>query len=121
MTPGETALKVTRVDQRYKTLRTLIRAAVVCFGLYEFQNIIGEISGKTTDLAIAIFADFRLSVAFTLAGCAAVWAIAERILRYRKTEYLAGRVRDLELQIDKNRSTSGLTPTGRTHPADREQ
>ncbi len=38
----------------------------------------------------------------------------QRRLRYKKTENLQGRIKSLELQLDPNRTSSGLTPKGET-------
>lgn len=45
-------------------------------------------------------------------------AAKERRLRYEKTEYLQGRIKALELQLDPDRSSSDLSPTGETNPED---
>ena len=53
--------------------------------------------------------------------CTVLWAIIENALRRRKTEKLAGRIAKLESQLDPNRTSSGLTPSGDTHPDDDER
>ncbi|MEE9441967.1 MAG: hypothetical protein V3V99_04800 [candidate division Zixibacteria bacterium] len=42
------------------------------------------------------------------------YGVLQQRLRYRKTKYLQGRIKDLEIQIDPNRTSSGLTETGQT-------
>ena len=49
----------------------------------------------------------------------AIWALAERRFRSRKTEELTARIRELEVGIDPLRSGSGLSATGDTNPEDR--
>ncbi len=47
-----------------------------------------------------------------------VWGLGERALRQMKTAELQGRIRKLEMRIDPQRSTSGLTRRGTTNPDD---
>jgi hypothetical protein len=116
----EMHLEVTRVDQRYKTLRTLIKSIAVCVGIYLCQGIVKSVAGRTTEIIFSLLANVSVTAAFTLTGFAALWAVGERYFRYKKVEYLTGRVRDLELRLDRQRSSSQLTPQGRTNPLDRE-
>lgn len=48
----------------------------------------------------------------------ALWAILERSLRKRKTKKLTKRIERLETKLDPQRTSSGLVPTGDTHPND---
>src|SRR6266446_2379201 len=54
-----------------------------------------------------------------IAGIFGIWAWIERKLRHLKVKYLSNRVQQLEKGIDPKRSTSGLAPTGQTHPKDK--
>jgi len=56
-----------------------------------------------------------LSAGLTLA---IVWAMKERALRRRKTEYFQSRIRSLEQRLDPERTSSKLTPGGDTNPED---
>jgi hypothetical protein len=114
-----------RADQFYRTVRTTIRVGGGCFAAWCLYLSIDSVAGKTTAFQAAVTVgfsllwDIRFVVAFSVAGAASVWAAAERWLRHRKVEHLQGRVKELELQIDPGRSTSGLTTKGRTNPRDR--
>ncbi len=55
----------------------------------------------------------------TIAALALIWALSERKLRHRKTKYLSKRIEELEKTRDPNRTSSGLPPTGETHPEDK--
>lgn len=89
--------------------------------VYFGGNILAPLAGENTalSLGISLLADLKLSVAITLAGGAAVWAVVERALRHRKTEYLQRRIKELETMIDPGRSSSGLTEEGKTNPNDK--
>lgn len=110
-----------RIDQRYRTLRTALRCLFGLFAVYYLRDIFEVLAGKTTRLAfeLAVLADFKLQIVITLAGVAAVWALVERRIRHRKVEHLQDRIKQLETRIDPKRTTSGLTPSGKTHPMDR--
>jgi hypothetical protein len=77
--------------------------------------------GKETVFALKLsfLADIKFAVAVTLAGVAAAWAGLERWLRHRKVESIQDRIRELELTIDPHRTSSGLTPKGKTNPKDK--
>jgi len=110
-----------RTEQRYRTLRTGIRTAGWVLAIWALGYVIQPLAGRETgvSLAISLLADLKFVLTITLAGIAAAWAVVERSLRYRKTEYLQKRIRDLEMELDPARSSSGLTPEGKTNPRDR--
>jgi hypothetical protein len=114
-----------RVVQRYRTARTALWVSFCGFVVWCLYLSVDSIAGKTTAFQAAITVgfsllwDIRLVVAFSLAGATTIWAVAERWLRHRKVNYLQGRIKDLELNIDPGRTTSGLTTKGRTNPRDR--
>jgi len=116
-------LEQQKLDQRYRLRRTLIRAAATVGCVWLMAEAVGELAGKDTSVVVrgvlSVFADMKFVVSIALAGCTAAWAIVERGLRHRKVEYLQARVVTLEQQLDPNRSSSGLTAKGQTHPADR--
>jgi hypothetical protein len=114
-----------RVEQRYRTLRTTIRAAFGGFAVWCLYLATDSVAGKTTafeagiTVGFSLLWDIRFVVAFSLAGFASLWAAGERWLRHRKVNFLQGRIKELELKVDPRRSTSGLTTKGRTNPRDR--
>ena len=120
---AEERLGLHRIEQRYRTLRTAIRSLFGFGCVYMAAQAVGALAGQSTsvavNLALQAFAEVRFALAVTLMGCAAAWAVAERMLRYRKVEVMATRLRELETAIDPNRTSSGLTPSGRTHPQDK--
>jgi hypothetical protein len=110
-----------KIDQAYRTARTLIRAGAISFAFWCAYLAIDRVSGKTTAVSVglSVLWDFRFALVLSLAGITSIWAVAERWLRHRKAEVMQGRIKDLEKMIDARRTTSGLTPKGATHPRDR--
>lgn len=113
-----------RIDQRYTTTRTLIRAGALVICIWLFGKGLGALAGQETNIAVnaalSLIGDFKFALSLTLAGSAAAWGALERALRHRKVEYLQGRITELEKSIDPKRSTSSLTPEGKTNPYDRD-
>lgn len=110
-----------RVEERYRTFRTLIRAIAAVIGVYVARNALEVLAGETTRVALelSVLADVKFAVTLTLAGAATTWAVVERTIRHRKVENMQGRIKELETRIDPNRSSSGLTPKGKTNPRDK--
>jgi hypothetical protein len=82
-------------------------------------------AGESTrvDVALSLFlsavAELKVAFLLSLAGAACAWGVMERTLRHRKVAQMQARIKQLEMTIDPNRSTSGLTPAGRTNPQDK--
>jgi hypothetical protein len=114
-------ISLVRIQERYRTLRTLIKVAGWVGAVYLAQGAIEAITGETTRLALelSILADIKFAATLTLAGATTTWAIVERVLRYRKVEQMSGRIKELETRLDPNRTSSGLTPKGKTNPRDK--
>ncbi|MDF1790252.1 MAG: hypothetical protein P1U88_00005 [Thalassobaculaceae bacterium] len=113
-----------RIDQRFRLGRTALRCGAVVGVAWLLGDAVKQFAGEETSIFVSAFfslvADIKFAVAVTLAGGAAGWAMVERWLRHRKVDQLQGRVRDLELDIDPRRSTSGLTTKGKTNPSDKD-
>lgn len=109
----QNSFDIARRSLRYIFL--LILAYICYLGLV-------ELSGKTT-LANIMFgyfsskeSDFGAPWILTLSFLG--WALLERRERRRKTQMLDKRIKELELRIDPNRTSSELLPTGETNPKD---
>jgi len=117
------AVQLHRTDQRYLTLRTLFRCGLGAFVAWTALKAVEALAGQSTSVAMtlifSVLFEFKLAIAITLAGCCAIWALLERSLRRKKVASLQGRIRSLESGIDPNRTSSGLTPGGKTNPLDR--
>jgi hypothetical protein len=119
------AIRFATIDSRYRTFRTGIRTVGWVAVAYFCYKSIGALAGQTTSVSVlvniilnALF-DLKFAMSITLAGACAVWATAERMLRHRVVGQLGARNAELERSLDLNRTTSGLTVNGKTHPQDR--
>jgi hypothetical protein len=117
------AIEYYRIQQRYSTARTAVKAVAWGFAAYVGFGALREFAGQDTSVAISLIlnalVDFKFVISITLAGAACAWAVAERALRHRKVEQMEGRLKMLETKIDPGRSSSGLTSRGETNPRDR--
>jgi hypothetical protein len=125
--PTNTQLRLYEIDQKYRTIRTAVRAAAWMFaawcGYLLGDSLAGKLTGVNIDVSmlLAALADLKVGILVGLTGMAAAWAVVERYVRQRMVEKLHARVKALEVAIDPNRTSSGLTLRGRTHPDDREE
>lgn len=114
-----------RTDERYKTVRTLIRTAGWVVGAVILYLIVIELAGKDTtvnvlaSMLVSLLVDIKFTLVAVLAVTTTIWAFVERGFRRNKVEALQARIRTLETQIDPGRTSSGLTPRGETNPVDR--
>jgi hypothetical protein len=92
---------------------------------YFLSRMVEDLAGQTTyadvGIDVGILAEVGTShfLAWGLAVAAVLWALFERRLRRTTIERLTGRNRELEESIDPNRSSSNLTPRGKTRPEDK--
>jgi hypothetical protein len=102
--------------------RGLPIAGVVLVTYFGVFRPIHDLAGRNTQASfgLAMFADIRpseiVSYLFGVAGW--IFGINAQRLRRNVTERLAGRNAALEQQKDPNRTSSGLTPRGKTPPED---
>ncbi len=119
-------LKVRLIDRGFAALCLLIKCGTLVAIAYCAVQAIEALAGEKTDATISIALTFLTK---TTGGSAAAMGIGtgilgvaygliERRLRYQKVEHLQGRVKELEVFLDPNRSSSGLTIQGRTNPRD---
>jgi len=111
----------TRIGERFATIRTLIRSCAVIAGLYVSKDIIVALSGHETILALklAFLGDWRSIIAYIAAISGLGWGFTERKLRHSTVNRIQGRMTELEIRVDPNRTSSGLTPEGKTNPSDK--
>lgn len=112
------------IDQIYRTVRTGIRSLATFGSVWVFVDAVTALAGQETNVVVeaALSLAGRLDVvlSFSLTFVCVIWAVGERKLRQRAIERLERRPRELERMIDPQRSTSGLTKTGETHPEDKD-
>jgi len=111
------------IEEVFKTVRSLIWALVVIFGLWMFELSVKALAGQSTEVMVNLvmraFMDARIAISLSLAGLTTAWALCERKLRQRTIRRLTARVQERELMDDPGRISSGLTPTGKTNPRDK--
>jgi Flp pilus assembly protein protease CpaA len=75
------------IDQKYRTVRTLIRTGGVVLVAYFGFRALQVLGGKDTSLSVVLtvvlnaFVELKFILAITLAGICAAWAALERALR----------------------------------------
>lgn len=102
---------------------TIVVAGCVVWVAYYVRDVLVAFAGKHTDASLAfrflanLQADRWFAYLFGVFG--AGYGIAERRLKRRTIRRLTARTEELELRLDPNRTSSGLTPQGTTQEADR--
>lgn len=103
-------------------ITALVCGTIVVIGYWVYLTLIAY-AGKSTSASVAIsfVTDFKLDQVFAyfVGGSGALYGYRQRRLMRGNIERLSGRPRELEKRIDPNRTSSGLTPQGTTHPGDR--
>lgn len=116
----------------YKRQNTSNNVAAVLNNLIRWAGVVGctgfvylaisELAGQktTADIGLELLADIKLSevFAYLFGGGGVVYGMRQKKLRKDTVERLQDRVRRLEKAHDPNRTSSGLTPRGDTHPKD---
>ncbi|WP_022949551.1 hypothetical protein [Methylohalobius crimeensis] len=119
----EGAFKLYLLERGYNIIVLLLRYGFFLGLAYIGYLSLKELAGKATiaDIAFTFLGKQAVSNwGYNLAlFVSIIWALTERKLRLRKTKYLSERPKNLEKQIDPNRTSSGLQPTGETNPEDK--
>ena len=106
-------------------LKSLGWAGAFVFCCYFLQGTAIALAGHKTELMVSFllsfFADMKGIFSVSIPGVAILWACWERQLRKSTIKRLTARIQKFENGIDPSRSSSGLTPTGSTHPRDKEK
>lgn len=86
-------------------------------------DAVNGLAGKYTfaDIGVRFLADIKVSeaVAYVVGGGGMLYGYKERRLRQKNIARLSGRNQEYEKRVDPKRSSSGLTPEGKTRPEDR--
>lgn len=87
------------------------------------ENCVRISAGETTSIAFLLgfigYGPISLTIGVVISAGSITIAWNERKAKEKKTKYLQDRIIELEKKIDPSRSTSGLTPEGRTNPEDK--
>jgi hypothetical protein len=113
---------VSVVDGLARVLQALLKWGGICAIAYFAYKSIASLSGQTTvaNLALKVLGNLTISqsVAYTVAGGSAVWALGERSLRKKTVAKLSERLKNHETDIDKTRTSSTLPKSGNTRKED---
>jgi hypothetical protein len=126
----QAAVAKRRIDRRYDLLLKLGSLLIArglkwgFFGYLAYQGrlALAAFAGHTTFasllLALGANASISITLSWTATAAFAIWVFLERRLRKGTTERLTLRNRELELRIDRGRTSSELTTRGDTRPED---
>lgn len=118
----EHTLKIYVISRAFDLLRELVKASVWLGCAYFAWQATAVLAGRQTnaDLNFSAFlaVDDDKGLPWVIAILMAGWAYLERRLRLNKTAQLQSHIKQLELRLDPNRTSSGLLPTGETNPED---
>jgi hypothetical protein len=120
------AVKIARANRHTEWLRlvgkifdTLPKYILAGFVLYIFKDMVHELAGKEALTNIKIDIPFLSSaIGLLLGGGGLAYGIKQNKLRKDTIQQQSKRIKDLEHQSDKNRSSSELTERGDTNPED---
>lgn len=107
-----------------KNLPLIFKWTGIVFCFYFVSRAVEALAGKNTNSMI-IFKlmeyvdDSEVTDVFIFTTIISIaWAFSERAHRHRKVRACYTRVRELEKRLDPDRTSSGLTPEGKTNPED---
>lgn len=124
MSGHDSLVTMNRDSQVYKTARRLGLYILIGFCMWQARLAIDALAGRTTSVyfqgLLSLAAEFHIQILVTVTVGAIAWALVERYLRQRMIARLSELNAKLEMQRDPKRSSSGLTPHGKTHPRDRD-
>jgi hypothetical protein len=121
----EYELRARIIDRRSAVIESAIKYGCLLGIAYLAYGSIGVLAGQNTfaDIGIRVIGDVRISetVAWLFGGGGVLYGYRQRKLRRDTIEQLAPRVRQLEMEHDPNRTSTGLPARGTTRPDDRER
>lgn len=110
------------IDAIDANLRLIIKYGFLAIVAGFSYESIAVLAGKHTfaDIGIKFLSDVRIanSVGYVVGGAGLAYGRRQKKLKEDTIQQLAPRIKELEAAIDPNRSSSGLTPHGRTRPED---
>jgi len=118
--PQDAEARLLYIDQLLRTIRHFITALTwVAIGYCLFLSA-DSLAGKSTQLtgALTYVVSAGTVLPWGFAAFCLMWALVERHLRRRTTETLTDRIKRLERRVDPHVNSSGILPSGETHPSD---
>ena len=107
-------------DQIGRTVRYIAKWAVIALVGWEVSDAVIALAGHETNLNIALSAwietkaGITISASLTVGALGVVYGQWQDKLRRRTVTRMGNRISELELQIDPNRTSSGLSREGLT-------
>ncbi len=112
------AIYLLLIERVYSILELLIRGAVYCVIAYCIYLSIDALAGGKTWVSITL-RDVDYGIPWIVAVIATLYGLFERKFRLRKVASMQRHIKQLELQLDNNRTSSNLSPDGQTNPEDK--
>ena len=106
------------VERAYKIVELLIRGTVYCVIAYFIYRSIDALAGGKTWVSITL-RDVDYGIPWIVAAIAIFYGLFQRKLRLRKVASMQQHIKQLELHLDNNRTSSNLLPDGQTNPEDK--
>jgi hypothetical protein len=99
-------------------IRWLGLVAIACFAWLSIRSLSGTTT--TANFALRLFANEHMAkiLALLFGAGGVTYGYAQQALRRNTVHRLTNRITTLETKIDNKRSSSGLTPNGKTRPED---
>jgi hypothetical protein len=121
-TESDYLLSYKKIDSITTVVREVVKwAAIVLIVRYGYYAI-AVLSGHSTfaDVAVRFLANLKVSdsILYLLTGGSIIYGVGQRHLRRRHIRRVVPAKNRLEMLLDPNRSSSGLTPKGTTQPGD---
>lgn len=101
-------------------LRASWKIVLVIYGYYAIVHLAGKQTEASFFFGYFTSQSNDFGLPWFVGTVACVWGFLERRLRLRKVETMQAHIKKLEIRLDPNRSTSGLTSAGQTNPRDAE-
>lgn len=109
-------------EHLYKLIGLTIRCVLIGYCAHEAQIALSNLAGSSTNLSMlmSLSANKDLVDIASLAfgGAGITYGVRERRAKRRVIEHQGNRIKDLETDVDPERSSSGLSEDGSTHPDD---
>jgi hypothetical protein len=117
-------LSFKRLDAAVVVCREIIKwGAIVLLGRYAYLSIAALAGQKTlADIVVRFLGNLTVSnsIAYILAGGGLAYGVGQHQLRRRNIRRIVGNKNDLEKILDRKRTSSELTDSGKTRPGEEE-
>jgi hypothetical protein len=104
-------------------VHSVVPWTAVVFIAWFFYRSVASLAGRYTfsQIGVGFLGDFKISegIAYVFGTGGVVYGVRRRKLQGDNVERTAKRISDLEKRIDPKRSSSRLTPRGKTRPEDK--